>query len=224
MMAVEDVSDEGTFPGGERYPFEYFLASLRTNKATLMRKRRLTQNNILKPNMLSALLVLASILFSFGCDTKKGLKVGDTAPAFSSTDTTGESVSLSQFKGKMVILYFWADSCCGERLKFIEPFYSKNKQKGLALLAIDVGDPKEVVAAYARNNRLTFTMLTDVDGKIFRQYQLRGFPTIMILDKNGIIRQVVLGEVQPAQLEKLVQRQFDVQKEVEAAYEKVHPR
>ncbi len=46
----------------------------------------------------------------------------------------------------------------------------------------------------------------------------------MILDRNGIVRQVVLGEIQPAQMEKLVKRQFDIQKETEVAYEKLHPR
>ena len=170
------------------------------------------------------ILMLASLVFFPGCEEKQGIKAGDTAPEFSGTDAHGQSVTLSQFKGNIVVLYFWTNSCCGDRLKFIEPLYSKNRQRGLAILAIDVGDPKEIVAAYARDNGLTFTMLTDQDGKIFRRYQLRGFPTIMILDKNGIVRQVVLGEVQPAQLERLVQRQFDLQKEAEAAYEKIHPR
>jgi len=157
----------------------------------------------------TALLVLAALFFLPGCERKERLKVGDAAPEFSVMDTTGSTVALGQFKGKVVVLYFWTNSCCRDTVKLIEPLYGKYREKGLALLAFDVGDSGETAASY---------------GEIFRQYRLLGFPTVLLLDKNGVIRQIVPGRIEAAQLEKLVQRQFDHQKETDAAYERLHSR
>jgi len=172
----------------------------------------------------TALLVLAALFFLPGCERKERLKVGDAAPEFSVMDTTGSTVALGQFKGKVVVLYFWTNSCCRDTVKLIEPLYGKYREKGLALLAFDVGDSGETAASYAKSNGLTFPVLADERGEIFRQYRLLGFPTVLLLDKNGVIRQIVPGRIEAAQLEKLVQRQFDHQKETDAAYERLHSR
>jgi peroxiredoxin len=169
-------------------------------------------------------LSLGTTLGVAGCDAKKGVKAGDTAPDFSTSGTHGETISLSQYKGKIVVLYFWTNSCCGDRLKLVEPVYTRNREKGLEVLAIDVGDSREAIAAYGRDNGLTFPLLIDEQTKIFREYRLVGFPSIFLIDSHGIVRQVVLGDIQPADLERLIQRQFAIQKETEAAYEKLHPR
>ncbi|RII29238.1 MAG: TlpA family protein disulfide reductase [Geobacter sp.] len=173
---------------------------------------------------LRVILVLVTLSVAVGCDTKQGVKIGDTPPGFSGTDITGEFVSLSQFKGKVVVLYFWTNSCCGDRLKLLEPFYRENKQRGLAVLAINVGDTKETVESYVKNNTLTFSFQTDEHKMISGHYGVFGFPTIFILDRNGVIREKILGNIPEDKLEKLIQRQFDIQKQVEASYEKNHPR
>lgn len=186
--------------------------------------RNIRRADIFIPKLLVAVLALAIISCSTGSDTRQVLKSGDTAPQFSGRDTTGELVSLSQFKGKVVVLYFWTNSCCADRLKQVEPYYRKLRQDGLAVVAIDVGDSRESVDTYARDNGLTFTMLTDERSRIFTQYGGIGFPTVFIIDKHGIIRKKVLGDIQAGQLEKLIQDQFAIQKETEAAYERMHRR
>lgn len=133
--------------------------------------------------------MLASIAFLSGCENNQGIKTGDTPPEISGKDIHGKNISLSQFKGKVVILYFWTNSCCGDMLKKLEPFQSESKDKGLTVLAVNVGDTKETVESYAKNYALTFTMLTDENFKLFKQYQVVGFPTIFILDKNGALQQ-----------------------------------
>lgn len=175
-------------------------------------------------NFFKAMLVLATISIVSGCETKPLPKRGDTAPDFSATDITGTLVGRSQLKGNIAILYFWTNSCCGARLKLLEPLYRSNKRRGLAFLAINVGDPREVVESYAQYNGVTFTMLPDKQKTISNQFGVIGFPTIFILDRNGVLREKIHGEIQPEQLQKLVERQFDIQKEVEASYEKTHAR
>jgi peroxiredoxin len=174
--------------------------------------------------VLLLITVLASLAFSSGCENKQGIKIGDTPPEISCNDIHGKSISLSQFKGKVVVLYFWKSSCCGDILKMLQPFQSGSKDKGLAVLAVNVGDAKETVESYEKNYALTFTMLRDENSKLFNQYHLFGFPTIFILDKNGIVREKIQGDIQIERLEKLVVKQFKIQKEIEANYEKTHSR
>ena len=97
-------------------------------------------------------------------------------------------------------------------------------QEGLAVVAVNVGDGRDTVASYARDNGLTFAMLTDERGNIFRQYGAIGFPTVFIIDRHGVIRQKVAGEIRAAQLEQLIKRQFTMQEKAEEAYEKSHRR
>jgi peroxiredoxin len=179
---------------------------------------------IFGPIILVVLFVCATLIFSAGCEKKQAIKVGDTTPRISGNDIHGEDISQSKLKAKLVVIYFWTNSCCGESLKTLEPLYIKNRDKGLAVLAVNVGDKKEIVESYAKSNALTFSMLTDEHSKLFEQFHVFGFPTIFILDKNSIVREKILGDIPIEKLQKLVERQFNIQKEIEANYEKIHSR
>jgi peroxiredoxin len=161
-------------------------------------------SKISRSDFFIAILVMASLAFSSGCDEKQGVKTGDKPPGISGTDVHGEYVSLNQFKGNVTVLYFWTKSCCGERIKQLEPYYSMNKHKGLAILAINVGNTRETVESYAKDNGLTFTLQTDERSMTSREYGVFGFPTIFILDREGTIQKKILGDIDTIQLEKVV--------------------
>jgi peroxiredoxin len=163
-----------------------------------------TSARISCPKFVLAISVLTVLAFSPGCEEKKPVKVGEKPPGISGTDIHGEFITLKQFKGNVVVLYFWKNSCCADRLKQLEPYYSRNKDKGLTVLAINVGDTSEIVDAYAKNNGLTFTLQTDERAMTSREYGVFGFPTIFILDREGVIRKKILGDIDTSQLEKLV--------------------
>lgn len=180
---------------------------------------------MLRHNSITISLVFLAALLIFGCDTKKqDIQKGDAAPQFSVLDISSGTTSLSQNKGKIVVLYFWTNSCCGDNLKLVEPFYRANKRNNFEIIAINIGDTKEVVTSYAKSNGLTFSMLADEQSTLYKQYQVFGFPTIFIIDKHGIIREKILGNIQTGQLEKLIQHQIDIQKKAEDSYEKTHSR
>jgi len=170
------------------------------------------------------IIVLAALLLCTGCEEKKGVKIGDTAPSISGNDIHGNFMSLAGLKGKIVVVYFWTDSCCGESLKQLEPFYSRNKDRGLEIIAVNEMDTKEAVQSIASRNRLTFTMLSDEHSMLFKHYNVLGFPTILILDKYGVVREKILGDMQTAKLEKLIERHIDNRKKAEGSYEKIHAR
>ena len=166
-------------------------------------------------------LIIAGMLLAIftACDNKQ-LKIGDTAPDISGKDLHGDAVGTAQLRGKIAIIYFWTNSCCGDCLKKVEPLYIKNKDKGLAVLAVNEGDNKEIVESYTKANGITFTMLIDEKIRLLKQYQVFGFPSIFILDQNGIIREKILGDMQIEKLQKLVDKQLDIRSKAEEAYEK----
>lgn len=160
---------------------------------------------------LMAMMVLASLVCMAGCEAKPAARTGEKAPEIEGTDLHGEPVSLARLKGKVVVLCFWTSSCCSDRLKRLEPFYRQNRDKGLDILAINEGNTGKDVAAYAQATGLTFTMQTDEGGLLAREYGVFGFPTIFIIDREGIIRKKILGNVDPEQLDKLVSQMARVQ-------------
>jgi peroxiredoxin len=151
-------------------------------------------------------MLLASLACMAGCEVKPAAHTGEKAPEIACTDLHGEPISLGRLRGRIVVLCFWTNSCCGDRLKRLEPFYRQNKDKGLAILAINEGNTGENVASYAEANGLTFTVQTDEGGLWAREYGVFGFPTIFIIDRDGIIRKKILGDVNPEQLDKLVRQ------------------
>lgn len=170
------------------------------------------------------MLLLAGMLLICGCESKKTLVSGDVAPEFSAQDVTGKSFSLSQMSGKIVVLYFWRNSCCSDRLKLVEPLYRTYKGSDVEVVAVNAGDAMEKVAAYAKGAGITFTMVSDPNLEIFNRYHVLGFPTIFLIDKHGTVRNKVLGEVSNPALEKLILRQLEVQKKADEAYGKAHGR
>jgi peroxiredoxin len=151
--------------------------------------------------LMSAMAVSLAVLT--GCENGQGVKIGGAPPEISGTDIHGGYVSLRKFKGKVVVIYFWTDSCCGGSLKQLVPLYDRHRYDGLEIIAINELGTKQDVARYAKDNTLTFTMLTDERSMLLKQYQVFGFPTIFILDRNGIVREKIMGDIQTAKLEKL---------------------
>ena len=170
------------------------------------------------------LIFLSTLCFCTACENKQLIKIGDDSIKISGTDSHGALFSLDQFKGRVVVLYFWTNSCCGARLKLMETFYRQNKDKGLEILAVNVGDSREIVSSYAKTNELSFTLLTDERSITSKQYGIFGFPTVFVLDRNGVIREKIHGDIPVDILQKLVTKRFDIQKKIESDFEKIHPR
>lgn len=151
--------------------------------------------------LLSMLLIF---LTASACQEKRGVKIGDTAPAISGLDVRGTPVNSSTLKGKTVVVYFWTGSCCGENLKQLQPFYSRNKHRGFEIIAVNEIDSRDKILSYAADNGVTFPMLSDDRYMLFNAYNVVGFPTIIVLDKKGIVREKVLGDMKTANLQNLI--------------------
>ncbi len=128
------------------------------------------------------------------------LSVGDTAPNFTTTDTNGNTVSLSDFAGKTVVLYFYpkddTPGCTKEACSFRDN-YNDYLSKGITVLGVSMDDEASH-KAFTEKFNLPFPLLTDTDGAITKAYDVEGEMSGMryarrvtyVIDGNGKISHV----------------------------------
>lgn len=127
-------------------------------------------------------------------------EVGKLAPEFELKDIiSGSKVKLSEARGKVVLLNFWAEWCvpCRAEMPFMENLYKAFKDKGLAVLAVSVDKSEKTVKAFVSDKKLTFKVLMDRDKEVsFDQYGVMGFPTTFLIDKKGVVAEKFLGPME----------------------------
>jgi cytochrome c biogenesis protein CcmG/thiol:disulfide interchange protein DsbE len=126
------------------------------------------------------------------------VKVGSPAPNFTFPDLTGKTVSLSDYRGKVVFLNIWATWCppCVDEMPSMEKLYIKFKSDQFEILAVSIdGEGRKVVAPFMKRLNLTFPALLDRKGKIKNIYGVTGIPESFIIGKNGIIIKKVIGPI-----------------------------
>lgn len=128
---------------------------------------------------------------------KTGTGVGDKAPDFSLFDMNGATVKLSDVvsKNKVTLINFWGIWCpyCVREIPELVEFYNQYSQQKVELLGIDVGDNPGDVPAFVRKNQMKFPILLDQGQSVSNIYHVSGFPTTVILNRNGKIADVIVG-------------------------------
>ena len=117
------------------------------------------------------------------------------APDFTLTDANGKTVTLSDYRGKkVVILDFWATWCgpCRATMPLIQSYYEKNK-KNVEVLGIDEQEDAARVNAFIAQTKYTYRILLDKDGKVESTYRVYGIPTLFVIDKDGDLRHKSVG-------------------------------
>jgi peroxiredoxin len=146
-----------------------------------------------------AIIVSVVLLFIMGQRHKfEPVLEGKVAPDFTLPDLQGKMYKLSDYKGKVVFVNFWATWCkpCEEEMPSMQVMYEAVKKnfQNFELLAVSI-DSKEpnVVKSFARKYGLTFPILHDKKGKIKEIYKTTGVPESFIVDQNGVIAEKVWG-------------------------------
>ena len=156
----------------------------------------------LRINGLWVIIVLTLLLLS-GCDnstSEQPLQTGSSenkvAKNFTLKNVQGEAVSLSQYRGKVVILNFWATWCppCREEMPSMERLYQKYKGQDLVMLAVNVDDnSKQAVSKFLKRTPYSFPILLDRDSKVQNVYGVFRFPESFIIDRNGVVVTKIVG-------------------------------
>jgi thiol-disulfide isomerase/thioredoxin/outer membrane lipoprotein-sorting protein len=115
--------------------------------------------------------------------------VGTPAPDFSLSNLEGKEVKLSQFKGKVVLLNFWASWCvpCRSEMPTIELLHREYKDKGLIVLGID-DEESQKQAAFLQKSGFSFTSLVESKNQASNLYRIGGIPTTVLIDRQGKIK------------------------------------
>jgi thiol-disulfide isomerase/thioredoxin len=126
--------------------------------------------------------------------TGDGLEIGQPAPAFQLQDLDGNAVSLEDFKGKVVMLDFWAIWCapCRATMPELEKLELEHPND-FVLLAINLGDPADRVAAYVQRQKIQSRVLLDTETKTGMAYGARSIPRQYVIDKDGMLRHSQVG-------------------------------
>jgi len=159
---------------------------------------------------LSLLIVLASAAFiapTLAPTKEYGQGNPVLAPAFELTDLAGKAISLSDYKGKVLFLNFWATWCppCRAEISDFVEAYKENKDKGLEILGISLDTKgKDVVIAFVEKYRINYPVVLESRHKtqqLVDDYEPGQFiPTTIIIDKQSRIRHRQIGQMDKATL------------------------
>jgi len=121
-------------------------------------------------------------------------KEDKTAPDFKLETLDGTMIKLSDLKDKNVIINFWATWCgyCVQEMPDLQKLQDTYKDEDLLILAVNVGETKEVVQNFMEENKLNLTVLLDTDSSIANMYGLRSFPSTIAVNKKG---EIVTGHI-----------------------------
>lgn len=124
----------------------------------------------------------------------KELSAGDTAPDFTAETAGGDSFTLSEQSGKVVLLNFWA-TWCGPCVGEMPAFEKLDKEYGeeLAILAVNCEEDKETVNQFISDNGYHFPIAYDLEGKIAEQYPCDGIPYTLVIGKDGTVKNIYIG-------------------------------
>ena len=124
------------------------------------------------------------------------LTVGDPAPNFTLPALDGKAISLSDYKGKTVMVHFWSALChaCKAEMPLIQHFYTTSQNDDLVVLALSLVDEPDTVKEFTISNNITLPVLLDPEAKLQIRYNPPPpFPTTYLIDSNGIIRNIKEG-------------------------------
>ena len=147
-------------------------------------------------------VVIALLVTLVGLPASDGWSMGSRVPTvgmqaedFSLIDLVGKSQSLSQYRGKIVLVNFWATWCkpCTTEMPAMQKIYDKLRDKGFVVLAVNELEDDAKVREHIKQYGHTFPVLMDRDNKVANQFGVFGLPVSVFIDEKGIIQEYIKG-------------------------------
>jgi thiol-disulfide isomerase/thioredoxin len=131
--------------------------------------------------------------------------VGGPAPALDGKYYSGDAGALSQNKGKVVLVDFWATWCgpCRMTLPSLDALYKKYHAKGLEIVGVSA-ESLEDLKSFQATAKLSYPLFNDIGHITTNQYQAYAFPTLAVIDKQGNIQRIEVGAHPQAEIEKWI--------------------
>src|SRR5712692_9748947 len=146
--------------------------------------------------------VLVSVVMAVGLLGLLGMAgrpplVGGPAPEITLKDLQGQEVKLSDLRGKIVLLNFWATWCkpCKEEMPAMQAVYEKLRDQGFVVLAVNELEDTDRVIEHIRTHGHTFPVVMDHDNRVANRYGVVGLPASFLIDRQGIVREHIFGNL-----------------------------
>lgn len=152
----------------------------------------------------------ATLLDPVRNEANQGLSVsareGQTAPNFEATDRQGRRIRLSDFQGRVVMLNFYASWCtpCAKEMPAIDRVYRELKERGFEVLGVNLKERKSDAFGFLDSLGVSYNAVLDPDGTIAERYRVLGPPVSVFIDRNGIVRYYLPGELRASQVQQVV--------------------
>ncbi len=128
------------------------------------------------------------------------------APQLALENVNGETESLADFGGQVLLLNNWATWCppCKAEMPTLKKFHDAHSAEGFTIIAVEAGDGKDEVLQFANSLGLTFPIWLDPDGAALNAFKNGNLPNSYVIDRSGTVRYAWTGEISLAMLEKYV--------------------
>jgi peroxiredoxin len=137
--------------------------------------------------------------------TSIGTAIGDIAPNFTLNGPDGHKVSLSDYRGRPLMLNFWYATCpgCIEETQAMQQFYARQQASGqdFVILGVNGVDDNATATSFTRLHGLTYPLAMDPNQQVETLYNVNYTPTSYFIDRKGIIRAIIVGPVDKATLQ-----------------------
>ncbi len=145
-----------------------------------------------------ALIILLIALPALAANTTGAitpLQQRANAPDFTLTDVDGKIHRLSDYRGKVVIVNFWATWCppCREEMPSMQKAWETLREKDVVMLAINIGENEDTIFQFIANYPVDFPLLMDLDSTVIGNWPVKGLPTTFIVDTQGRLAYRAIG-------------------------------
>ena len=156
--------------------------------------------------LLGALLLSACSTHASGSGASSVARVGQPAPGWRQQTASGGTLSLASLKGKPVYLNFFATWCppCNEEAPDVNALQKQFASRGLQTVGVDELENPAKAKAFVQKFGLIYPAIVD-DGTLQNQYNVNGLPVHVFIDRTGIVRKIVVGEMSKAQISSAIQ-------------------
>jgi peroxiredoxin len=138
-----------------------------------------------------------------GDDSAIPVEVNFPAPTLQLQNTFGESESLEDYRGRVVLVNNWATWCppCRAEMTTLQSYYERHEADGLTVIGIEAGEPAPEVLAFAASFGLTFPVWVDTETAALEAFHNSSLPNSYVIDRTGTVRLAWIGEISMPVLE-----------------------
>ncbi len=175
-------------------------------RETIRAKRRSDRQQTILVIVIITVMLGAVIFFALREGANENIemaRLGEPISDFELEELGGKRVKLKDYRGRPVMINFWATWCppCRAEMPVLQQYRDAHAAQGLELLAINAGESAREAGFFASQNNFTFPILLDLDMAVTNGLRITGFPTTLLVDRAGVVRKIHIGLLTPDILE-----------------------